>query len=118
MRCLADTNALLAQRFQLLLQLAQFADTAGDMADVLIKQRADLATLGLRRIFETQQQADLVQRHVQRAAVMAAALSVFGTSSGGPDLALAAVMDVLALNAARSIIQQAWAELHPLLAHA
>ena len=118
MRCRADTNALLAQRFQLLFQLAQFADTAGDMSDVLIKQRVDLATLGLRRIFETQQQADLVQRHVQRGAMTAAALSVFGTSSGGPDLALAEVISVLAMTAARSVIQHARAELHPSLAHA
>jgi len=46
-------------------------------------------------------------------AVMAAALGVFGTGSGWPDLAVAAVMGVLALTAARSVIQHAWAELHP-----
>ena len=44
-------------------------------------------------------------------AVMAAALGVFGTGSGWPDLAVAAVMGVLALTAARSIVQQAWVEL-------
>ena len=47
-------------------------------------------------------------------AVMAAALGVFGTGSGWPDLAVAAVMGVLALSAARSVIQQARVELQPL----
>lgn len=51
-------------------------------------------------------------------AVMAAALGVFGTGSGWPDLAVAAVMGVLALSAARSVIQQARAELRPVPAHA
>ena len=46
-------------------------------------------------------------------AVMAAALGVFGTGSGWPDLAVAMVMGSLALTAARSVILQAWAELHP-----
>ncbi len=45
-------------------------------------------------------------------AVMVAALGVFGTGRGWPDLAVAAVMGVLALTAARSVIKQAWAELH------
>lgn len=49
-------------------------------------------------------------------AVMAAALGVFGTHSAWPDLAVAAVMGLLALTAARSVIQQAWAELHPVAA--
>jgi Co/Zn/Cd efflux system component len=51
-------------------------------------------------------------------AVMAAALGVFGTGSAWPDLAVAAVMGVLALTAARSVIQQARAELRPVPAHA
>ena len=51
-------------------------------------------------------------------AVMVAALSVFGTGSGWPDLVVAAVMGVLALTAARSVIQQARAELQPGPAHA
>jgi Co/Zn/Cd efflux system component len=50
-------------------------------------------------------------------AVMAAALGVFGTSSGWPDLVVAAVMGVLALTAAHSVIQQARAELRPTPAH-
>ena len=59
-RGLPDTGALLAQRFQLLLQLAQLADSGGDMSDVLIEQRVDLAALGLRFVIEAQQHADLV----------------------------------------------------------
>ncbi len=51
-------------------------------------------------------------------AVMVAALGVFGTGSAWPDLAVAAVMGVLALASARSVIQQARAELRPLAAHA
>ena len=46
-------------------------------------------------------------------AVMAAALGVSGTGSGWPDLAVAAVMGLLALTAARSVIHQARAELRP-----
>ena len=48
---------------------------------------------------------------VGNVAVMAAALGVFGTGSAWPDLIVAAVMGILALTAARSIIQQARAEL-------
>lgn len=51
-------------------------------------------------------------------AVMAAALGVFGSGSGWPDLAVAGVMGVLALSAARSVIRQARAELRLVPAHA
>lgn len=44
-------------------------------------------------------------------AVMAAALGVFGTGSALPDLAVAAVMALLALAAGQSVMRQAWAEL-------
>ncbi len=44
-------------------------------------------------------------------AVMAAALGVFGTGSGWPDVAVAVVMGVLALTAARAVLRQAHAEL-------
>lgn len=44
-------------------------------------------------------------------AVMAAALGVFGTGTGWPDLAVAAIMGVLALAAARSVVAQARREL-------
>ena len=46
-------------------------------------------------------------------AVMAAALGVFGTGSAWPDLAVATVMAVLALSAARSVLTQARHELQP-----
>lgn len=45
-------------------------------------------------------------------AVMAAALGVFGTSAAWPDLAVAAVMGLLALSASASVVRQARAELH------
>lgn len=46
-------------------------------------------------------------------AVLAAALGVFGTGSAWPDLVVAAVMGLLALSAARSVVRQARAELRP-----
>ena len=46
-------------------------------------------------------------------AVMAAALGVFGTGSGWPDLVVAAAMGVLALTAAHSVVRQARTELRP-----
>ena len=51
-------------------------------------------------------------------AVMAAALGVFGTGSGWPDLAVAAVMGTLALTAAWSVVRQARHELRPVALHA
>jgi Co/Zn/Cd efflux system component len=50
-------------------------------------------------------------------AVLAAALGVFGTGSAWPDLAVAAVMGLLALTAARAVIRQARGELRPMPAH-
>lgn len=50
-------------------------------------------------------------------AVMLAALGVLGTGSGWPDLVVAAVMGTLALTAARSVIRQAWAEMHVVPLH-
>jgi Co/Zn/Cd efflux system component len=44
-------------------------------------------------------------------AVMLAALGVFGTSSGWPDIAVATIMGVLGLSAARTVIAQAGKEL-------
>jgi Co/Zn/Cd efflux system component len=46
-------------------------------------------------------------------AVMAAALGVFGSGSAWPDLAVAAVMGLLALAASRSVVRQALGELRP-----
>lgn len=44
-------------------------------------------------------------------AVMLAALSVFGTSAGWPDIMVAGIMGVLGLTAARTVIKQAHGEL-------
>ena len=46
-------------------------------------------------------------------AVMAAALGVFGTGTGWPDLIVAGVMGTLALTAAASVVRHARAELKP-----
>jgi Co/Zn/Cd efflux system component len=54
---------------------------------------------------------------ISNLAVMLAALGVFGTGSGWPDLAVALVMGVLALSAAGAVIRQARAELQPHAAH-
>jgi Co/Zn/Cd efflux system component len=50
--------------------------------------------------------------------VMAAAWGVFGTGSAWPDLAVATVMAVLALIAARSVVSQARRELQAVAVHA
>ena len=55
---------------------------------------------------------------VGNVAVMVAALGVFGTGSGWPDLAVAAGMGLLALASARSVICQAHSELRNVAAHA
>ena len=61
----------------------------------------------------------MLRRHqAQIAHQVTRGLGVFGTGSGWPDLAVAAVMGVLALTAARSVIQRARAELRPVPAHA
>jgi Co/Zn/Cd efflux system component len=44
-------------------------------------------------------------------AVMGAALGVFGSGAGWPDVLVAGIMGALALAAARSVIAQAWGEL-------
>ena len=49
-------------------------------------------------------------------AVMAAALGVFGTGTLWPDIAVAAVMALLAFSASAQTIRVAWAELHGVVA--
>ena len=66
-----------AQCPQLHLQEPQLTDARDDMTDVLVQKRIDLAALGLRRILETQQHPDLVERHVERTA-MANEAEAFG----------------------------------------
>jgi Co/Zn/Cd efflux system component len=51
-------------------------------------------------------------------AIILAALGVFGTGAGWPDLAVAAVMGVLGLTAARTVIAQARSEMQPAAAPA
>jgi Co/Zn/Cd efflux system component len=46
-------------------------------------------------------------------AVVGAALGVFGTGTGWPDLAVAAIMSTLAVWGAAQVIRQALAELRP-----
>lgn len=50
-------------------------------------------------------------------AVMVAAFGVFGTGSAWPDLAVASVMALLALSAARAVVLQARLELQPVAVH-
>lgn len=50
---------------------------------------------------------------IGNAAVILAALGVFGTGTGWPDIAVAAVMGVLGLTAARTVIAQARSEMRP-----
>ena len=61
--------AQLSQTLELLFQRPQFPNTFGDMPDVLVQQRIDLATVLGRRILEVQKNPDLVERHVQAAAM-------------------------------------------------
>lgn len=46
-------------------------------------------------------------------AVLLAALGVFGTGTGWPDIIVAAIMAVLALQGALLVVRQSWAELRP-----
>ncbi|MEO5733376.1 MAG: cation transporter [Rubrivivax sp.] len=50
-------------------------------------------------------------------AVMAAAVGVFGSASAWPDLAVAAVMGLLALSAGSAVVRQARMELRPIASH-
>jgi Co/Zn/Cd efflux system component len=45
-------------------------------------------------------------------AVLAAALGVFGTGMGWPDVVVAAVMASLAIQGAYVVLRQSWSELH------
>jgi Co/Zn/Cd efflux system component len=49
---------------------------------------------------------------VANLAVLAAALGVFGTGTGWPDIIVASVMAILAIQGAATIVRQAQAELH------
>ena len=61
--------AKLAQTLELLLQLPQFTDTLHDMSNVLVQQCIHFAAVFRRRILESQQKADFIERHIQAPAV-------------------------------------------------
>lgn len=61
--------ALSPQTVQLLFKCAQFPDPSRDVPHVLVEQCIDLATIGLRRILETQEHSNFVERHVEVAAL-------------------------------------------------
>jgi hypothetical protein len=58
-----------AQRLEFLLQRPQFADPLCDVADVFVEQRVDLAAILRRRLAQRDQCPDLVECHVQVAAL-------------------------------------------------
>lgn len=66
---LPSTQASLAQVFELCLQLAQLLNSLGHMADMLIQQLVDHQAIFRRRVLESQQDTNLVQRHVQASAM-------------------------------------------------
>lgn len=66
MGCVACLGALLAQLRELPLQRPQLTDAYRNMADVLIQKRIHIATACVGCILETQQDANFLQRHVQR----------------------------------------------------
>lgn len=62
-------RAARTQRLEVSFQRAQFAYARGDMADVLVEQRIDLTAVLLGCIAEPDQRANLIQRHVEIAAL-------------------------------------------------
>lgn len=63
------TQAGFTQAFELLLQLAQFPDSLGHMAYVLVQKLIDLKAILSRCVLESQQDTNLIQRHVQATAM-------------------------------------------------
>jgi hypothetical protein len=61
--------ALLAKRLEFLLKFPQVADALRHVLDVLVKNLVDDMAVFPRRVLESQQRADLIKRHVERAAV-------------------------------------------------
>lgn len=61
--------AFIAQGAERLVQTTQLAHTLAHMPDVLVEQRVHLCTIFVGGVLEAQQDADLVQIHVQRAAL-------------------------------------------------
>ena len=61
--------AKIAQVSKLALQLSQFTNTTGNVADVLIEQFIDRTAVLRRYVLEAQQDSNFVKRHVQTAAI-------------------------------------------------
>ena len=66
---LLPAQAGLAQAFELLFQLAQFLDPLCHMADVFVQELIDFQAILSRCVFESQQDAYLIQCHVQSTAM-------------------------------------------------
>lgn len=66
---LLPTQAGLTQALELLFQLAQFLDPFCHMADVFVQELIDFKAILSRCVFESQQDAYLIQRHVQPSAM-------------------------------------------------
>ena len=66
---LLATQAGFAQAFELLFQLAQLFDAQCHMADVLVQKRIDLQAILRWRVLESQQDTNLIERHVQTSAM-------------------------------------------------
>lgn len=67
--CQLGIPALKPHGLQRLFHGLQLPDAFGDMVNVLVQQSVYIATLGTGSIFEAKQGANLIQRHVKRAAV-------------------------------------------------
>jgi hypothetical protein len=84
------TQAGFTQAFELLFQLAQFPDSFGHMAYVLIQKLIDLKAILSWCVLESQQDTNLIQRHVQATAM---------TDKGQPFCMGVTVNTVIALTA-------------------
>ncbi len=65
-----DAGTAAFKRTQLYLKLLEFRDAPGDMVDVLINDGTNTIATGIRPVPVVQQQSDLIQGHVERAAVL------------------------------------------------
>jgi hypothetical protein len=66
---LCDSVALFPQGSQLALQLLQLANASGDLLEVLVQYFVDLLAVVTRCVLETGERPNLVERHVERAAM-------------------------------------------------
>ena len=66
---LLTTQAGFAQAFELLFQLTQLLDSLRHMANVLVQKLIDFQAVFRRRVLESQQDSNLIERHVQPTAM-------------------------------------------------